>query len=196
MVSMKNIPTVHQIIHSDTFTETQLNALSVSHTVTQKDGTTTSVVISGSLMLKALDFKYGTFNFVHATDIMSFVDVFSTFKLINEYSINKIIDALYMDYNPIENYDRDETTTATANKDGAKLTSTTYQTADDSSTFYGRDKAETTQDKPVVNETVAKVHGNIGVTTSQQMIVSELSLRATNNAVYNIIDMFANSEII
>ena len=96
-----------------------------------------------------------------------------------------------------------------------KTKNTTYKVAYDSSTetetdalvsepLEGTDKTErdasknyttqtdidgTTFDKDVLNFTDRRTHGNIGVTTSQQMLASELELRI-KNYVADIIDSF------
>lgn len=108
--------------------------------------------------------------------------------------------ALYADYNPIENYDRKEDWTDNFNEsvsgtatdethDGSESSSTGKVSAMDSDDFVndtyaesstsGNSNATTTNEAQRENEANhdGRIHGNIGVTTSQQMIESELKLR-------------------
>lgn len=123
---------------------------------------------------------------------------------------NKKYNALMSDYNPIENYRREtqgtrqDTTENT--RTGQNTTTGTDTTTDTSNDFiYGYDSDEATpngksnsQNEINTNKTDTQnstengtnngtysetVSGNIGVTTSQQMIESELQLRN-----YNLID--------
>ena len=122
------------------------------------------------------------------------------------------------EYNPIENYDRhekwhddivdDNTVTQTGTVDtDATNTDTTTVSAYDSSTFSNKDKVTTVidstderdledkidNDRDVDHE--GRIHGNIGVTTSQQMIESELKLRY-NNLVNMCADIFIKELLI
>lgn len=110
----------------------------------------------------------------------------------NDYS--HIIDVLLSEYNPLHNYDRTETRKTNGkwidnkqdvgsneNKVSA-FNSTTYQPSsrneDTNSSITNGDKEET--------ETI-RTMGNIGITTSQQMITEELKLRINNNIISVII---------
>lgn len=126
--------------------------------------------------------------------------------------------AMQMEYNPIENYDRMEqwhedivddnevNQTGTVDTD-ATNTDTTTVSAYDSSQFSNKDKVtsvidstdtrdlkdEIDNDRDIDHE--GRVHGNIGVTTSQQMLESELKLRYNN--LYNMIaDVFIKELLI
>ena len=80
-------------------------------------------------------------------------------------------NACFADYNPIENYDRHENTSdifypgSTIENQISADNSSTYQ-PDNKTVSSGKDKREIT----------GRIHGNIGVTTSQQMLESELEL--------------------
>ena len=100
----------------------------------------------------------------------------------------KIYTALSADYNPIENYDRNEewtyTASNTAQSTGSvlnKVNGYNAQALTDSA------KAETTDSTngSGTNTHAGRVHGNVGVTTSQEMIRAELDLRKTD--IYEII---------
>lgn len=113
---------------------------------------------------------------------------------------------MQMEYNPIENYDRfeqwhedtiDDNTikqSGTIDTEGTN-TDTTSVSAYDTSNFSNKDKLITdidTTDTRDLEDKIdndrdfdheGRIHGNIGVTTSQQMIESELKLRYNN--LYN-----------
>lgn len=112
---------------------------------------------------------------------------------------NRYLAAISIEYNPLENYDRTEYTTVS--RDGTVTdvhsgtttddhtgTITDRRAADDSSTFVNYNQTEPdTEDKRTHDDTIERtndltditdsnIHGNIGVTTSQQMLTSELDL--------------------
>ena len=138
------------------------------------------------------------------------------------------VDALAIEYAPLENYDRHEDWTDTLDSDGTSRTTGTNDTttttnedivgtstvqtdvsAYDSSGYQPKDKVTTnsrTDDdttQTIDNDTTesntstldntgrhtGRVHGNVGVTTSQQMLTAELDLGYWN--IYSrITDMF------
>ena len=126
-------------------------------------------------------------------------------------SFDRVWSAMNLEYNPIENYDRqeDETTTGTRQHSGQDVTSgsnsdtrtisdngsvqnkiagfdasalvdhdsgTSSRSGTDSST--GTDRTELTHGEKIADAgtRTSRIHGNIGVTTSQQMLESELDL--------------------
>ena len=127
-------------------------------------------------------------------------------------TFNRWVDALNIEYAPLENYDRHEDWTDTLDSDGTSRTTGTNDTstsgsvhtdvsAYDSSGYQPKEKVTTSE--TVDNDTTesntstldntgrhtGRVHGNIGVTTSQQMLESELDLGYWN--IYSrITDMF------
>ena len=122
------------------------------------------------------------------------------------------VDALAIEYAPLENYDRHEDWTDTLDSDGTSNTTGTNDTstngtvttdvsAFDSSSYQPKDKV--TSSETIDNDTTesntstldnegvhtGRIHGNIGVTTSQQMLEAELDLGYWN--IYSrITDMF------
>lgn len=121
----------------------------------------------------------------------------------NKDNFARILAAISAEYNPIENYDRTEDRTLnTANTSESSATSTgttssnsestSQRAADDSETFRNTDKqigsatsggTNTSGSNGKSNEDVVehlRVHGNIGVTTNQQMVQAELDLRRYN----------------
>lgn len=157
-------------------------------------------------------------------------------------SIERVFLALKKDYNPIENYDRQETwtdspnlerNTTTGGSDINTLTagrgsttantgsdvmeqkvsafdSSDYQPSEQDTTTYGNSTKVETSGQDVNNisygrtekntETgttthTGQIHGNVGVTTSQQMIESELQLRKQSFIDY-CTGLFANDLLI
>ena len=122
------------------------------------------------------------------------------------------VDALAIEYAPLENYDRHEDWTDTLDSDGTSRTTGTNDTstsgtvttdvsAYDSTGYQPKEKVTTSETidndtsenntRTLDNEGVhtGRIHGNIGVTTSQQMLESELDLGYWN--IYSrITDMF------
>ena len=122
------------------------------------------------------------------------------------------VNALAIEYAPLENYDRHENWTDTLDSDGTSRTTGTNDTstnaevttdvsAYDSNGYQPKDKvttSETVDNDTTENNTstldntgvhTGRIHGNIGVTTSQQMLESELDLGYWN--IYSrITDMF------
>lgn len=122
------------------------------------------------------------------------------------------VDALAIEYAPLENYDRHEDWTDTLDSDGTSRTTGTNDTstsgtvttdvsAYDSSSYQPKDKvtsSETIDNDTTENNTstldnegvhTGRIHGNVGVTTSQQMLEAELGLGYWN--IYSrITDMF------
>ena len=122
--------------------------------------------------------------------------VIRTWSKKHKESWKRIWDALNAEYSPIENYNRHEdikdishssgntvssgtgTNTGKATTFDSDTLSTTDQTAQESSS-----KASSTGDNTYTH--INHTHGNIGVTTNQQMIDAELQLR--NNTFYDIV---------
>lgn len=84
----------------------------------------------------------------------------------------KMIAALNAEYNPIENYDRNRTLSTTDTETGSTESKVS---AFDSATYQPAGKAEIADSK--THTETSRDHGNVGVTTSQQMINEELELR-------------------
>lgn len=108
----------------------------------------------------------------------------------------KWIKTMEMEYNPLENYDRQESWHEDIVDDGettldSDTTDTNTVSAFDASTYQPHDKNTGTVDNTTTLDNdrdidhTGRVHGNIGVTTSQMMAESELRLRYNN--IYNMI---------
>lgn len=104
---------------------------------------------------------------------------------------DKILEAFYSDYNPISNYDlteHEEYNSKIKNASGSKRYG--FNTAVDSPVGDTDVESETSGDKKDNFRDLTR-SGNIGVTTSQQMIESELELRKKSilDIIFNDIDI-------
>lgn len=121
----------------------------------------------------------------------------------------RIYNAEQVEYNPIENYDRQQTDRETNNGTG---TGTQTATSSGSQTvlhkyaaFDSGALADQTQDNGTTGSTenanqsttiqnqrdfTSRIHGNIGVTTSQQMLESELALAPKLSIINYIVESF------
>ena len=126
----------------------------------------------------------------------------------HQRTFEKWATALSLEYNPIENYDRKEEWEDKSNGNSIGETKGTtslnsinenrvsafdsdlYQPDSyNSNTSNGNEESNTKTNSINNSKHVGRVHGNIGVTTTQQMLESELSLSAWN--VYeHITDLF------
>ena len=129
------------------------------------------------------------------------------------YTWSRLYEACKAEYNPIENYDRHEKSNnqnrgamTHSGKDSVtgsgEDTVTNKITAFNNNTFVDHDKAiagkgstDTTSYGHIVTDTTgnlleSRIHGNIGVTTNQQMLESELATRPKLNIYQIIIDSF------
>ena len=89
---------------------------------------------------------------------------------------DKLYATTVLQYNPIENYDRQEdTTNSTATGSDGSTTVTASQTAYNSNDFKDTSKSVSSGSNKSGSFGLVKsrIHGNIGVTTTQQMIEQE-----------------------
>lgn len=122
-----------------------------------------------------------------------FKQILSSWSQSKLISWQKIENALSAEYNPIENYDRTEehndSYTRTLSENGGGK-SETKKAAFNSSDLVVTDADNSSDQRNYTggdNRTInIRAHGNIGVTTNQQMIEAEIKLRTEYN-LYNII---------
>lgn len=89
---------------------------------------------------------------------------------------NKLYATTQFDYNPIENYDREESGSATnSGSSSGDTTVTNSNTAYDSDTFKdtGKSISAGSNRSNSSNTYVNRVHGNIGIRSSQELIEQE-----------------------
>ena len=110
----------------------------------------------------------------------------------NQYKWSTLLATTKAEYNPIENYDRKESYTtidtgeATGTGNGTQY-ATAFNSNDDKKTNRGESSSTSkTNAKRIVE---GNIHGNIGVTTTQQMLQSERDI-ANYNIYMQIVDDF------
>lgn len=137
-------------------------------------------------------------------------------------TFSKWQEALNIEYNPLENYDRfedwtddgEQTSKSTSKSDSkgndtSSGSTTNSRSAYDAEGFSDHDKSESKTESDTSTETnaeadgeqknkshhIGRLHGNIGVTTSQQMLQSELDI-AEWNLIQHITDIFLSEFVI
>lgn len=157
---------------------------------------------------------YDTENMTNNTNMIKQAsDYIALYGKSHKYEYDKLVDTLSLEYNPIENYSMTERGTDTrtpnitqtnkgvnTNTVGVDTSITTGRTTFDKSDSFINDtkttNTGTNTDTQDINTTVTtagtektehefKRSGNIGVTTSQQMIESERQL-----AMFSVVDLF------
>ena len=104
-------------------------------------------------------------------------EMLRVWSAINQQTWKRIWDALTAEYNPIHNYDRNEEWT----DDGSATTGVVG---------YNSDKFNDANKVVSGNTRKGRAYGNIGVTTSSQMVNEEVDLRTNRNYVQILSDMF------
>ena len=92
----------------------------------------------------------------------------------------KIYEAYVTEYNPLNNYDMTEQENVASriiSESNSKSGVYAFNTGDESNPASDLDSSTTTSGNADENERILTRSGNIGVTTSQQMLQSELELR-------------------
>ena len=146
--------------------------------------------IDKGLLVNAIMDKSGIYEPLY-TDETLLKNKIQTFFAKNYRTYQKLYEAYMLDYNPIENYDRKEdlSRTSTSNSNVDTTDNLTDNTVNKVSPY---DSESFKNDTSITNETsstnkrhsnsdedvkeVNRIHGNIGVTTSQQMLQSELDI--------------------
>lgn len=144
-----------------------------------KDTLTSNILLQGG----EFEVQHGNPIFLH--------DAIAIWSSAYQETFERWINALSIEYAPLENYDRMEHWTDELDGTGSARSTgthdnTTEQTksAYDSSTYQPYDKVTSDTDiSDTTNTTVnndsehnGRIHGNIGVTTSQQMLTQELDM--------------------
>lgn len=142
--------------------------------------------------MKTTILDYCGSNDVRYPDPTILKNMIENFFYINAYMMKTLVGTIIQEYNPIENYDRYEDTSRNIN--GVGTTNTTAEdspgmvteektSAFDSSDYEPTRKTETSGTNKTTNASIsgnqtddtytAHMHGNIGVTTNQQMLEAE-----------------------
>lgn len=100
------------------------------------------------------------------------------------HSLERIAEAMTANYNPLHNYDRSESYTDTENVDTTYGNDTENKVSAYNSSAYQPDNKTEIDGTSGTDRTLthsATIKGNIGVTTSQQMLEAEIDLRRNSN---------------
>lgn len=115
----------------------------------------------------------------------------------NKRSWERIINALSEDYNALYNYDRTEQWEDTGTDSGSTDAENVRQVGGWNNVEGWSDaeksKGTSTDNRSRANTRNGRAYGNIGVTTSQQMLESEIDLRLKYNALQIISDSFRDN---
>lgn len=175
------------------------------YNITLFRGKENETTISGYDLVHTLLHDYGHF---YAYSVESYVDwVFNweRFCRIHLHDFERIYTALFTDYAPLENYDKNSTIenngSTGANAENP-FTTRLYQVSDDTvnnsgdSAFIPQTKT-TSEGKTDTNNTMTEhTHGNIGVTKSTDMLRDEVITRIQYSLIETIVRMFADMELI
>ena len=150
--------------------------------------------IDKDLFIDRLILRSGEFEILYS-DLDFLVEAIGVWGKAWEKTFTKWVKALSIEYNPLENYDRieDWTTTDeyenhskdrgfsdnTTQNDVSAFDSSGYQPNSKDSTHYAPNLDNDANGKNT-NTREGRAHGNIGVTTSQQMLSSKLSIAEWN----------------
>ena len=165
------------------------------------------VGIDKDILIDNILLRAGEFEVVYSNPFF-YQNAIGVWSAKHQRTFEKWATALSLEYNPIENYDRKEEWEDKSNGNSIGETKGTtslnsinenrvsafdsdlYQPDSyNSNTSNGNDESNTKTNSINNSKHVGRVHGNIGVTTTQQMLESELSLSAWN--VYeHITDLF------
>ena len=164
-----------------------------------------NVFVNGTYVCINLVTMFNSWNFPVFTDdstIQNLISLWQAYIKEWQHSIDKMYDALYSDYNPLHNYNMNENESIGRKVDKTVTTPTGTTTQTNKSTTFDdtnyRDVEEitnsvnmSTEVTPNNTQTIDNIEGNfnnaeirklsrsgnIGVTTSQQMIESEIEVR-------------------
>ena len=159
-------------------------------------------VIPYNNILDYFKYNYSQYKSVHSKNSTEFTDHFTYYLLYKSAENERIYNALNETYKVLDNYNRTETTTnETTNSvmSETPATVTNYATTENNIDFNPTEKTESNGGKTSNSGTstiASTVSGNIGVTTSQQMIQSEIDLRLKNNFCRMLCDGFATEDFI
>lgn len=173
--------------------------------ITLFSGTEKEVEIDGLTITDTLDHDYGSYLVYKCENHTDFIHEWNRYVNIHQHDFERMYTALYSEYNPIENYDKNSTITNNgstgANPENPFVTRT-YQVADDTvnnngdSAYIPQNKVATEGKTDTSNTMTEHTHGNIGVTKSSDMVRDEVALRTQYNLVETICRMYAEMELI
>lgn len=164
------------------------------------------ILITSEIVENYLFKRYSDYSFV-GFDFNDFLVDWNSYNFLKVNDLKRMLDAYNSDYNPIHNYDRKEVVSVEygerekTNTYGKKVETVENSVVPfDTESFSNTEKIETNNDSHIDNyfeetatdTTTNNTSGNIGITTTQMMIESELSLR-TRIIVYDYLKEFVKN---
>lgn len=154
-------------------------------------------LITSDIVENYLKKRYYNYEFLGKNENDFLID-YTNYNLLKSGDLKKVLLAYNSDYNPIENYNSEVTEILGNTRSTTKVNPTSSNTVElvtsfDSEDFKNGNKIinnNEEQSSELNTDTVTNItttKGNIGVTTSQQMITSEIELRK-NNIYYDYLD--------
>lgn len=157
------------------------------------------VIVSGNTIKLTLKQMFGSFEILHSDSIDDVIGYWNNFKTVYRSTFTRIYDTLTAEYNVLDNYDKTSTVTVTGSGSSTvNNTMTNKETTEDSAIFHDVSNSigSNTTTANNSNTTTETTHGNIGVTTSMQMISQEYKGRIEMNLVKIICELYAETELI
>lgn len=156
-------------------------------------------LISSNTIINTFLQLYSRFECIHSDDKSDFINAWDNFCNIYRNAFKRMYDALEVDYNITDNYDKtSEITTIGTAESTTGGTNENRATTEDSALYYNQSMSSSNGTaNSNSNSTVTEhTHGNIGTTKSQDMILDEYILRKNTNLARTIVEMFADIEFI
>lgn len=166
--------------------------------------------IDSDILIDRIMIRCGEFSVMHTNIDYMHHQILNFFK-VHKFTFEKWLDAITQEFNPIENYDRyeeyegggtNESSGTSSGTSSGSNTDTLTKAAYNSSTYEpyekntgsvsSTDSGSSSSDGEFTEEHESHIHGNIGVTTSQQMIQSSIDLYGGFNIYIAISDMFCD----
>lgn len=191
---MYGIYTIGQLLTPMTQAEKEQLNKTISFTV---DTTPVTINITGAEIVTRLLQLFSTFNFVHCNTVSDFITFYNNWYSTFERSLKLSAIALYTEYKPLENFDRyeDEYTDTSTPVGGSTSTTTSDTYTGSSAEMSSTTNSITAGTKTDTKHGKQHLHGNIGVTKSQEMVKSEIELRMTYNLIDLILSALSRDEI-
>lgn len=150
------------------------------------DGFTLPSGIDRDVLVDSIILRGGEFEVLYA-DPEFYKQAINAFFRKHNRTFTKWYEALQIEYNPLENYDRmeewnDKATGKSNDKSSGSVTNKVSAYNTSNLQPVSKDDTTASSDTSMENENkrTGRAHGNIGVTTSQQMLQSELDINAWN----------------
>lgn len=161
------------------------------------DGFTIPSGIDRNVLVDSIILRGGEFEVLYA-DPEFYKQAINAFFRKHNRTFTKWYEALQIEYNPLENYDRleewnDKATGKSNDKSSGSVTNKVSAYNTSNLQTVSKDDTTASSDTSMENENkrTGRAHGNIGVTTSQQMLQSELDINAWN-LYEHIADLFCD----